>query len=232
MEGHSEEDVQQQCCHARFQEWEQAGFFRELWKAGLMEYDEVLGIDWEWQSVDGAMTKSPFGGAATGGNPTDRGKVGVKRRLPTDADGIPLALFVDGANRHDSKLLRLTVDATVITRPKPSRRRLQHLCSTRATTIRSSMMLLRIADTSAISAAAERHPARRSVEKERAVGLSSPRTVGSTVPDDYSFGGKRRLRELRSFSRTRVCATHLFQARSRLRISSNYVAVVWRKRCG
>jgi putative transposase len=95
---------------------------------GLMEYDEVLGIDWEWQSVDGAMTKSPFGGAATGGNPTDRGKVGVKRSLLTDADGIPLALIVDGANRHDSKLLRLTVDATVITRRKPSRRRLQHLC--------------------------------------------------------------------------------------------------------
>jgi putative transposase len=93
-----------------------------------MEYDEVLGIDWEWQSVDGAMTKSPFGGAATGGNPTDRGKVGVKRSLLTDADGIPLALFVDGAYRHDSKLLRLTVDATVITRRKPSRRRLQHLC--------------------------------------------------------------------------------------------------------
>src|ERR1022692_1855471 len=114
--------------HARFHDWEQAGFFRELWKTGLMEYDEVLGIDWEWQSVDGAMTKSPFGGAATGGNPTDRGKVGVKRSLLTDADGIPLALFVDGAYRHDSKLLRLTVDATVITRRKPSRRRLQHLC--------------------------------------------------------------------------------------------------------
>jgi putative transposase len=67
--------------HARFQEWEQAGFFRERWKAGLMEYNEVLSMDWEWQSVDGAMTKSRFGGAATGGNPTDRGKVGVKRSL-------------------------------------------------------------------------------------------------------------------------------------------------------
>ena len=114
--------------HARFQEWERAGFFRDLWQAGLMEYDEVRGIDWEWQSVDGAMTKSPFGGAATGGNPTDRGKLGVKRSLLTDADGIPLALVVDRANRHDSKLLRRTVDAVVIARPKTSRTQRQHLC--------------------------------------------------------------------------------------------------------
>src|ERR1039457_2775185 len=66
------------------------------------------------------------------------------------------------------------------------------------------MMLLRIADTSATSAAGERHPARRSVEKERAVGLSSALTVGSTVPDDYSFGGKRRLRTTKLFSRSRA----------------------------
>jgi hypothetical protein len=53
------------------------------------------------------------------------------------------------------------------------------------------MMLLRIADASATSAAGERHPTRSSVEGERAVGSSSALTVGSTVPDDYSFGGKR-----------------------------------------
>lgn len=44
--------------HARFQEWERAGFFRKLWEKGLMEYDEVRGIDWGWQSADGVMTKS------------------------------------------------------------------------------------------------------------------------------------------------------------------------------
>jgi putative transposase len=96
--------------------------------ANLMEYDEVRGIDWEWQAVDGAMTESPFGGAATGANPTDRGKLGVKRSLLTDADGIPLGLVVDGANRHDSKLLTLTLDAIQIRRPRPNRNREQHLC--------------------------------------------------------------------------------------------------------
>jgi putative transposase len=114
--------------HARFQEWERAGLFRALCQAGLMEYDEVRGIDWEWQAVDGAMTESPFGGAATGANPTDRGKLGVKRSLLTDADGIPLGLVVDGANRHDSKLLTLTLDAIQIRRPRPNRNREQHLC--------------------------------------------------------------------------------------------------------
>ena len=43
--------------HDRFQEWERAGVFVELWRIGLMEYDERVGIDWEWQSMDGAMTK-------------------------------------------------------------------------------------------------------------------------------------------------------------------------------
>lgn len=48
--------------HRYFQEWQAAGVFRELWKAALWEYDERKGIQWNWQSVDGAMTKSPLGG--------------------------------------------------------------------------------------------------------------------------------------------------------------------------
>jgi hypothetical protein len=28
----------------------------------LDAYDEVKGIDWSWQSMDGAMTKAPLGG--------------------------------------------------------------------------------------------------------------------------------------------------------------------------
>lgn len=48
--------------HDRFQEWERAGVFLELWKAGLMEYDDLKGIDWNWLSMDGAMTKSPLSG--------------------------------------------------------------------------------------------------------------------------------------------------------------------------
>ena len=78
--------------HDRLQEWEAKGFFKALWQAGLEEYDEGVGIAWEWQSVDGVMTKAPFGHAATGANPTDRGKQGTKRSLLTDEAGDPAGL--------------------------------------------------------------------------------------------------------------------------------------------
>jgi len=48
--------------HAYFQEWVQLGLFEELWQRALEEYDELKGIDWRWQSLDGAMTKAPLGG--------------------------------------------------------------------------------------------------------------------------------------------------------------------------
>lgn len=48
--------------HSRFQEWVEAGAFQKLWAEGLTEYDELRGIQWRWQSMDGAMTKAPLGG--------------------------------------------------------------------------------------------------------------------------------------------------------------------------
>lgn len=60
--------------HARFLEWEKAGVFEALWKAGLAEYDDLEGIAWRWQSIDGAMMKAPLAQESVGANPTDRGK--------------------------------------------------------------------------------------------------------------------------------------------------------------
>jgi putative transposase len=48
--------------HDRFQEWLQAGVFLKLWQAGVKRFEELYGIDWEWLSMDGAMTKAPLGG--------------------------------------------------------------------------------------------------------------------------------------------------------------------------
>ena len=48
--------------HKRFQEWVKAGVFSCFWRSGLQAYDECQGIDWEWLSMDGAMTKAPLGG--------------------------------------------------------------------------------------------------------------------------------------------------------------------------
>ena len=48
--------------HEYFQEWVELGVFEELWRLALTEYDDLKGIDWKWQSMDGAMTKAPLGG--------------------------------------------------------------------------------------------------------------------------------------------------------------------------
>ncbi len=48
--------------HRRFLEWVEAGVFLELWWQGLLEYEALVGIDWSWLAMDGAMTKAPLGG--------------------------------------------------------------------------------------------------------------------------------------------------------------------------
>ena len=55
--------------HDRCQQWVKAGVFRRLWAAGLLEYDQLKGIDWAWLSMDGAITKAPLGGGKIGAQP-------------------------------------------------------------------------------------------------------------------------------------------------------------------
>src|SRR5215216_4684293 len=79
--------------HRRLQEWRAAGVFAEIWRQGLLAYEEVVGIDWAWLAADGAMTKAPLGGPKTGPNPTDRAKKGrsvrFSRRPPVCRSGSP-----------------------------------------------------------------------------------------------------------------------------------------------
>ena len=67
-------------------------------------------------------------GGKTGANPTDRGKRGVKRSLLTEAQGVPVGLAVDGANRHDMKLVRPTLDSVVVARPESTPEQPQGMC--------------------------------------------------------------------------------------------------------
>lgn len=60
--------------HQYFQEWASAGFFEKIWSKDLENYDELEGIGWEWQSLDGCMVKAPLALESVGKNPTDRGK--------------------------------------------------------------------------------------------------------------------------------------------------------------
>ncbi|MBP3957813.1 IS5 family transposase [Gemmata sp. G18] len=114
--------------HARFQEWVAAGVFLKLWTAGLLEYDQLKGIDWSWLSMDGCMTKAPLGGKKDGPNPTDRGKSGVKRSLLVEGAGVPIGVAVDGANRNDFKMARATIERIAIKRPKPTKKKTQGMC--------------------------------------------------------------------------------------------------------
>ena len=112
--------------HKRFLEWEKAGFFEALWRAGLAEYDELEGIAWRWQSIDGAMIKAPLAQEQVGPNPTDRGKNGSKRHLLVDGRGVPLSLVVTGANRNDATQLEAALEAIQVKRPRPPERRSKH----------------------------------------------------------------------------------------------------------
>lgn len=120
--------------HDRLQEWLEFGCLEAAWAELLKVYDDTLGIEWQWQSADGCLVKAPLGKRtaegdtqATGANPTDRSKSGSKRHLLTDGKGIPLAVVLSGANRHDMKKLADLLDATVIDSPSPDIVE-QHLC--------------------------------------------------------------------------------------------------------
>lgn len=114
--------------YRRFREWLKAGVFLAFWKTGLLSYDEFVGLEWEWLSMDGAMGKAPLGGEKTGPNPTDRAKLGTKRSVLTEAQGVPVGLAVDGANKNDFKMARETLESIPVDRPRPSRKRPQGLC--------------------------------------------------------------------------------------------------------
>jgi transposase len=68
--------------HTHFQRWRKECFFLRLWQAGLAEYDEMEGVAWDWQSIDGAMHKAPLATECVGPNPTDRGKKWAQAKPP------------------------------------------------------------------------------------------------------------------------------------------------------
>jgi transposase len=75
----------------------------------------------------------------TGSNPTtDRSKLGTKRHILTDKNGIPLSVVISSASTHDVKLVTDMIDNAVIkrhispSRTKNVRKRKQHLCLDKA----------------------------------------------------------------------------------------------------
>lgn len=114
--------------HRTFQHWVEIDLFPRLWALLVEECEEFGLVDWEWQAADSAMGKARLGGDETGPNPTDRAKNGSKKSILTDRHGGPLAIVVAGANVVDAKLLDQTIEAIVVERPKPTKKKPQHLC--------------------------------------------------------------------------------------------------------
>jgi transposase len=52
----------------------------------------------------------------------------VKRSLLTEGHGVPLGVVIDGANRHDMKLVRATLDSLGVVRPEPTEEEPQGMC--------------------------------------------------------------------------------------------------------
>jgi putative transposase len=69
-----------------------------------------------------------LGGKKTGPHPTDRSKRGGKRSLLTEGHGVPIGLALDGAHRHDMKLVRPTLESLIVERPEPTAEQPQGMC--------------------------------------------------------------------------------------------------------
>lgn len=94
---------------ARRNEWIEAGDFRRLEHEARDAYDNIIGLDLSEVSIDGSTHKAPSGGEGTGRSPVDRGKIGWKWSLGADANGVPVAWTIAGANRNDCKILLPTL---------------------------------------------------------------------------------------------------------------------------
>ena len=46
----------------------------------------------------------------------------------TEGQGVPIGLAVEGANRHDMKLVRATIESLVVDRPEPTEEEPQGMC--------------------------------------------------------------------------------------------------------
>lgn len=69
--------------HRRFVEWTEAGVFEKAWVRALADYEEFVGVDWSWLSMDGVMTKAPLGGEKNRSQPHRSGQ-GRNQAQPAD----------------------------------------------------------------------------------------------------------------------------------------------------
>jgi transposase len=98
-------------CKHYLKAWQEAGIWQQLHHILLQELQDADQIDWSRGAADSTKARALGGGDDTGPNPTDRSKLGTKHHVLTDAQGIPLATTVTGANAADVTQLLPLVDA-------------------------------------------------------------------------------------------------------------------------
>src|SRR5262245_31095538 len=98
-------------CKEYLKAWQRAGIWQRLHAVLLSELREADQIDWSRAAADSIKARAVGGGDDTGRNPTDRGKLGTKHHVLTDAQGVPLAATATAANVPDVKELIPLVDA-------------------------------------------------------------------------------------------------------------------------
>jgi transposase len=105
-------------CKRYLRRWQRQGVWQKLHEVLLAELNGADRIDWSRALVDSASARAPCGGQGTGPNPTDRRELGSKHHVVTDAQGVPLAMTLTGADRHDVTQLLPLIDAVPAVRGK------------------------------------------------------------------------------------------------------------------
>jgi transposase len=97
-------------CWRRLREWNEAGIWQRLHHVLLDELQDTRAIDWSRAVVDSSHVRAKGGGEQTGPSPVDRSRLGSKHHVIVSGNGIPLALTLTAANRHDVTQLTDLVD--------------------------------------------------------------------------------------------------------------------------
>ena len=98
-------------CRRRLREWHARGVWHRLWQSILAELQAEGQLSWARGVVDSSSVRAGHGGEKTGQSPVDRGKLGSKHHLLVEGRGIPLAMSLTGANRHDITQLLTLVES-------------------------------------------------------------------------------------------------------------------------
>ena len=96
-------------CLRRLHQWQEAGVWQKLHELLLAQLQQADKLDWSRAIVDSAAVRAIHGGTKTDPNPTDRAKNGSKHHVVSEAQGIPLAVLLTGANTNDITQLKSLV---------------------------------------------------------------------------------------------------------------------------